>query len=153
MLIGNILDKTLGHSHRQYLEREILDPLGLTHTYGLLGEADLGDVVSGYYTEYDGDLKTQNFLIPGGSMDATTQDVGIFLRALNDDSLLNDDEQVIYSSIYVYEHTGLLPGYSSIVRYHKDIDTVVVQFVNTSGENSWMVSEIAYNRIIRILTK
>jgi D-alanyl-D-alanine carboxypeptidase len=135
------------------LEREILDPLGLNHTYGLLGEADLGEVVSGYYTEYDGDLKTKNFWILGGSMVATAQDVGIFLRALNDDSLLNDDEQAIYSSIYVYEHTGLLPGYSSIARYHKDIDAVVVQFVNTSGENSWMVSEIVYNRIIRILTK
>jgi hypothetical protein len=65
----------------------------------------------------------------------------------------NDYVQAIYSSIYVYEHTGLLPGYSSIARYHKDIDTVVVQFANTSGESSWTVSEIVYNRIIRILTK
>ncbi len=151
LLISNILDKILGYSHRQYIKREILDPLGLMHTYGLLNEVVLRDVVSGYYAEYDGDLKTQNFVTPGGSMVATAQDVGIFLRALNDGSLLNDDEQAIYSSIYVYEHTGLLPGYSSIARYHKDIDTVVILFVNTSGGNSWTKLEIVYNRIVRIL--
>ena len=84
-------------------------------------------------------------------MVATAQDVGIFLRALNDGSLLNSNEQTIYSSIYVYEHTGLLGGYSSIARYHKDIDTVVIQFVNTSGGDSWMISEISYSRILKIL--
>lgn len=153
LLIGNILDKILGYSHRQYIKKEILDTLGRTHTYGLLNEVDLKDVVSGYYTKYDGDLKTQNFVIPGGSMIATAQDVGIFLRALNDGSLLNHDEQAIYSSIYVYEHTGLLPGYSSIARYYKDIDTVVIMFVNTSGGNSWTTLEVVYNRIVRILHK
>ena len=90
------------------------------------------------------------------------QDVGIFLRALNDGSLLNDDEQAIYSSIYEYEHTGWVPGYHSIARYHEDIDTVVVQFVSTTGGETWgtanviggkatAVSNIIYNRIVRIL--
>ncbi|SEW52849.1 serine hydrolase domain-containing protein [Chitinophaga arvensicola] len=153
LLIGDILDKTLGYSHRQYIKKEILDPLGLTHTYGLLNEVDLKEMVSGYYIGYNGDLKTQNFVSPGGSMVATAQDVGIFLRALNDSSLLNGDEQAIYSSIYAYEHTGLLPGYSSIARYYKDIDTVVIVFVNTSGGNSWAKLEIVYNRIVRILHK
>lgn len=153
LLIGNILDKVLGYSHQQYIKKEILDTLGLTHTYNLLNEIDLKEVVSGYYTEYDGDLKTQNFVAPGGSMVATAQDVGIFLRALNDSSLLNHDEQAIYSSIYVYEHTGLLPGYSSIARYYKDIDTVVIMFVNTSGGNSWTTLEVVFNRIVKILHK
>ena len=153
LLIGNVLDKVLGYSHLHYVKKEILDTLGLTHTYSLLNEVDLKDVVSGYYTEYDGDLKTQNFVVPGGSMVATAQDVGIFLGALNDGSLLNYDEQAIYSSIYVYEHTGLLPGYSSIARYYKDFDTVVIMFVNTSGGNSWTTLEVVYNRIVRILHK
>lgn len=153
LLVGNILDKTLGYGHQRYIQTELLAPLGLTQTFGLMSEVDSGEVVSGYYTEYDGDVKMLDFISPGGSMIATAQDVGIFLRALNDGSLLNDDEQAIYSSIYVYEHTGLLPGYSSIARYHKDIDAVVIQFVNTSGGNSWMISEIVYKRIIRILRR
>lgn len=153
LLIGNILDKILGYSHRQYVKKEILDTLRLTHTYSLLNEVDLRDIVSGYYTKYDGDLKTQNFVTPGGSMVATAQDVGIFLRALNDGSLLNDNEQAIYSSTYVYEHSGLLPGYSSIARYYKDIDTVIIMFVNTSGGDSWTTLQVVYNRIVKILHK
>ena len=153
LLIGMILDKTLGYSHHHYIKKEILGRLGLTRTYSLLSEVNLKDLVSGYYIGYDGDLKSQNFVGPGGSMVATAEDVGVFLRALNDGSLLSADEQTIYSSIYVYEHTGSLGGYSSIARYHKDIDTVVIQFVNTSGGNSWMITEIIYNRIIKILRK
>lgn len=151
LLIGNILDKTLGYSHHKYIKNEILKPLKLSHTHSLLSEVNFDSLTSGYYIGYDGDLKQQNYVSPGGSMVATAQDVGIFLRALNDGSLLNSNEQTIYSSIYVYEHTGLLGGYSSIARYHKDIDTVVIQFVNTSGGDSWMISEISYSRILKIL--
>jgi hypothetical protein len=67
--------------------------------------------------------------------------------------VFNEGEQEIYSSIYAYEHTGLLPGYSSIAKYHKDIDAVVIQFVNTSGGYSWNLSEIVYNRIVKILKR
>jgi hypothetical protein len=95
-------------------------------------------------------------------MVATAEDVGIFLRALNDGSLLNDDEQAIYSSIYEYDHDGWVPGYHSMARYHEDIDTVVVQLVSTTGGETWgtanvvggkatAISNIIYNRIVRIL--
>jgi hypothetical protein len=79
--------------------------------------------------------------------------VGIFLRALNDGSLFDDGEQEIYSSIYVYEHGGLLPGYQSLAEYHKDIDTIVIQFVNTTNFDGydWNLSEIIISRIVRIL--
>ena len=152
-LIGQILDEVLGYSHRQYISREILAPLGLTHTYGLLSQVDIGEVVSGYHYPYDTDLKEIHHSSPAGSMVATAQDTGIFLRALNDGSLLNNDEQAIYSSIYIYEHTGWLPGYQSIARYYRDIDTVVIQFVNTTGGNSITMTHIIYNRIVRILRR
>lgn len=153
LLIGEILDKTLGYSHHQYIKRGILIPLELNNTYSLLSEVDIDDVMSGYDVGYKDDLKKNDFINPAGSMVATAEDVGIFLRALNDGSLLNDNEQAIYSSIYEYEHTGLLPGYSSIARYHKDIDAVIVQFVNTSGGYSWNLSGIVYNRIVKIVRR
>jgi hypothetical protein len=86
-------------------------------------------------------------------MVATAEDVGIFLRALNDGSVFDEGEQAIYSSIYVYEHGGLVPGYQSLAEYHKDIDTVVVQFINTTDFNGydWNLSEIVINRIVEIL--
>lgn len=163
LLIGRILDKVLGYSHEQYIESEILAPLGLANTYLLPGQAGYDDVASGYWYQYDDDLRGLDFSIPGGSMVATAQDVGIFLRALNDGSLLNDDEQAIYSSIYDYGHTGWLPGYYSIARYHEDIDTVVVQFVSTTGGTPLvqlfditggtkvLVSNVVYDRIVKIL--
>lgn len=153
LLLGEILDKTLGYSHHQFIKKEILMPLGLTDTHSLLREVDIAAVMSGYDVGYEADLKQNDFISPAGSMVATARDVGVFLRALNDGSLLDDNEQAIYSSIYVYEHTGLLPGYSSIARYHKDLDAVVVLFANTSGGYTWNISEVVYNRIVKILRK
>ena len=164
LLLGRILDNVLGYSHHEYIAEEILAPLGLTNTYSLLSQVEYDSVASGYWYEYDDDLRQLDHVIPGGSMIATAEDVGLFLRALNDGSLLNDDEQAIYSSIYEYGHNGWVPGYHSIARYHEEIDTVVVQFVNTTGGDTWGtaniiggkttgVSSIIYNRIVRILRK
>ena len=159
LLLSELIAKVVGYSHWKYIEEEILIPLELNNTYTSLDAVDPEDVMSGYWVGYEPDLKND----PHGSMLATAEDVGIFLRALNDGSLLNDNEQAIYSSIYEYGHTGLIPGYYSIARYHSDIDTVVVQFVNTAGGTpivpvfdtgggtKVMVSNIVYNRIVRIL--
>ncbi len=87
-------------------------------------------------------------------MIASAEDVGIFLRALIDGTLLSEREQVIYSTVYEYEHTGWLNGYTSIARYESDIDAVIVQFVNTSkGEFFWIGLERSYNRILRAVKK
>ena len=159
LLLGRILDRVLGYPNARYIQREILAPLGLTHTYLSLSQADPRDVVSGYWYGYDDDLAYLD-----DSAVATAQDIGTFVRALNDGTLLNDDEQAIYASIYRYGHTGWLPGYYSVARYHAAIDTVVVQFVNTTGGDTWgpmevtggkalAVSNIIYGRIVRILRR
>jgi len=150
LLIGRILDKTLGHSHQDYIKTEILTPLKLSHTFGQLSEVNPADVASGYVVGLEGDMKPLDFTVPGGSMIATAEDVGVFLRALKAGSLLTREEQAIYSSVYVYEHTGLLPGYESVARYHKDTDTVVVVFVSTSGANSWGKIDAIESRVARI---
>lgn len=151
LLIGNILDRVLGYSHHQYIRDEILTPLGLTHTYSLLSEVDLAEVASGYHHEVEPDLKELDHISPGGSMIATAQDVGIFLRALNDGSLLDNDEQAIYASVYKYEHTGWVPGYQSIARYDAGTDTVVVLFVNSTGGDTEATLPIVYDRIVRVV--
>ncbi|WPP49958.1 serine hydrolase domain-containing protein [Catalinimonas niigatensis] len=151
LLISELIEKLAETSKSQYIREEILVPLGLKHTFGSLSEVDIDNVMSGYYVGIEDDIKTANY----GSMLATAEDVGIFLRALNDGSLFEEGEQEIYSSIYVYEHTGLIPGYQSIAKYHKDIDTIVIQFVNTTNFDgyTWNLSEIVYNRIVKILRR
>ena len=54
------------------------------------------------------------------------------MRALNVGSLFDEGEKDIYSSIYVYDHTGSIPGYQCIAKYHNDIDVVVIQFTKTT---------------------
>jgi hypothetical protein len=142
------MDKVLGYDHFQFIQEEILNRLNLKNTYGSIDDVNLDDVMSGYYVGYPLDLKTEK-----QGMLATAEDVGIFLRALNDGSLFDEGEKEIYASIYEFDHTGLIPGYQSIAKYHKDIDTVVVQFTNTTdfeGYN-WNLSEIIYSRIVKII--
>ena len=152
LLLGRIMNQVLGYPAFQYIQEEILNPLNLKHTFGSIHNVNIDDVMSGYYVGYDTDLKTVNI----GSILATAEDLGKFIRALNDGSVFKSkEEEEIYSSIYKYEHTGLIPGYQTIAKYHKDIDAVVIQFTNTvdfEGYN-WTLSEIEYKRILKILRK
>jgi len=152
LLLGRIMNRVLGYNKFEYIQKEILNPLNLMHTFGSIQDVNIDDVMSGYYVGYDTDLKTDNV----GSMFATAEDLSKFIRALNDGSVFRDKkEQEIYSSIYKYEHTGLIPGYQTIAKYHKDLDAVVIQFTNTvnfDGYN-WNMSEIMYGRIVKILKK
>lgn len=153
LLLGLILDGVLGYDHRQYIREEILAPLGLQRTYGSLHDVDLAQVASGYHHPYEADFKEVAHVSPSGAMVATARDVGVFLRALNDGSLLAGDEASIYSSVYEYGHKGWVLGYQSIARYHEDLDAVVVQFVNTTGGDSELVALVVYDRIVRILRR
>ena len=150
LLLSEIMDKVLGYPHFQFIQTEVLKRLNLTNTYASLDVVDMDRVMSGYHVGYPLDLKTEKV-----GMVASAEDVGVFLRALNDGTLFDGEEQAIYSSIYVYEHTGLVPGYQSIARYYKDIDAVVVQFTGPTyfeGYN-WNLADIIYGRIVKIIRK
>ena len=154
LLLGEIMDRAIGYSYWEYIKEKILKPLQLENTFNTIMEVDSNEVMSGYYVNYEPDLKYIDHTRPGGSMIATAEDVARFLRALIDGSLLNDEEQEIYTSLYPYEHTGWVPGYTSIARYHDDIDAVIVQFVNTSkGQMFWLELERVYSRIVRAAKK
>ena len=148
LLLRRIMDAVLGHSHNRYIKEEILVPLELENTYFSIDEVDLDDVMSGYYVGYEEDFKANEY-----GMLATAEDVGIFLRALNDGSVFDEGEQEIYP--YEYNHGGLVIGYQSLAEYHKDIDAVVVQFINTTDFKGyeWNLSEITINRIVKILRR
>lgn len=148
LLLRQLIKNIVGYDHFQFIKEEILIPLKLTNTFGSIQDVDLDDVMSGYYVGIPDDFKENE-----NGMLATAEDVGRFIRALNDGSVFDEGEQAIYSSIYVYEHGGLVPGYQSLAEYHKDIDTVVVQFINTTDFEGyeWNLSEITINRIVKIL--
>ena len=148
LLLRRIMDDVLGFSHNQYIKEKILIPLELKNTYFSITEVDLDDVMSGYYVGYEEDFKAREY-----GMLATAEDVGIFLRALNDGSVFDEGEKEIYP--YEYNHGGLVVGYQSLAEYHNDIDAIVVQFINTTDFNGyeWNLSEITINRIVKIIRK
>jgi len=148
LLLRNIMDKVLGYSHHEYIKQNILLPLELNNTYFSLSEVNLDDVMSGYYVGYKEDVKARDY-----GMLATAEDVGKFLRALNNGSIFNEGEAELYP--YVFEHGGLVIGYQSLAEYDKDLDTVVVQFINTTDFDGyeWNLSEITISRIFKILRK
>jgi len=151
LLISVLIEKVTGYGKFQYIKEQVLIPLGLTNTYGSIHDINMDDLMSGYYVGVEEDIKYTDY----GSMVATAEDVGIFIRALNEGSLFEAGEQEIYSSIYRYDHTGLIPGYQSIAKYYKDMDMVVIQFNNTTNFNGydWNLAEIIYKRIVKIVRK
>ena len=124
LLISQLIEKVTGFSKFQYIQEEILAPLNLQNTFGSIHDVDIDEVMSGYYVGIEKDIKSADY----GSMLATAEDVGMFLRALNDGSVFKEGEKQIYASIYKFGHTGLIPGYQSIAKYHRDMDAVVIQF-------------------------
>jgi len=150
LLIGELIDKVVGYSRQQYIKEKILIPLKLNNTFFSLSEVNINDVMSGYHIGHPYDLKTEE-----QGMLASAEDVGKFLRALNDGSVFDKGEQEIYSSIYVFKHSGWVPGYQSFAEYHKDIDTVVILFNNTTDPNlyMWNLAEVYYSRIVKIIRK
>jgi len=105
--------------------------------------------MSGYAVDYDLDIKGNDF----GSMVATAEDVGRFIRALNTGNLLSSEERETYLQVYKLDHTGLLPGYQSIAEYNAELDAVVVMFNNTSGGLMWNLLEISHSRIEKLVKK
>lgn len=148
LLLRTIMNKVLGYSHHEYIKQNILLPLQLNNTYFSLSEVNMDDVMSGYYVGFEEDFKARDY-----GMLATAEDVGKFLRALNNGSIFNAGEAKIYP--YVFEHGGLVIGYQSLAEYDRDLDAVVVQFINTTDFNGyeWSLSEITINRIFKILRK
>lgn len=150
LLINKIMDNELGYSNFQFIEKEILKQLNLNHTFASLSDVNIDDVMSGYHVGYEPDLKTSDH-----GMHATAEDVGTFVRALNDGSVFDEGEQEIYSSVYEYEHGGWVPGYQSFAKYHKDLDAVTIEFYSTTDPKlyNWNLSEIINGRIVKILER
>ena len=147
LLIGKILDTALGYSHHTYIQENILTPLNMQDTYNLLTDSDNRLLARGYWN--NADFTEQDYVIPGGSMVSTVKDVAIFIRSLANGDLLDTDAHALYIDLFFsYGHSGWLPGYQSIARYHANLDTVIVQFVNTTGGTSEAVSAAAYDEIV-----
>ncbi len=153
LLLGMIMDKVTEEGYQAYIDTHILEPLNLNDTYHTMDDIDTDRLMSGYVIGYQPDIKFNDFRSPAGSMVATAEEVGIFLRALREGDLLTSSQQEIYESLYPYDHTGFLPGYQSIARYDEKSGTYIVVFGNTSDGSKWSDIETLYKRVLKISKK
>ena len=146
VLLQKIIAAITGAPHGQYIQKTLLAPLGLTRTFFSVNQVDKKALMSGYHLGYEQDVRylDQGYI-------ATAQDVAIFLRALNEGTLFSEYEQQVYRTLYKYNHTGWVLGYQSIAKYHEEDDTVVIQFVSTTGNDLVILTDILYHRIVEIL--
>ncbi len=152
LLLGRLFDTALGYHHHLFVQDEILAPLGMMNTYSLLGDADITQLAHGYWNGVD--RIDQDYVVPGGSMVSTAEEVGIFLRALATGSLLTPDERQTYESLFTgFGHSGWLPGYQSNAQYFSDMDTVLVQFVNETGGSTETVAQEVYDSLADYLRR
>ena len=147
LLLTKIITAVTGVPHGEYIKQTLLEPLGLERTFFSVNSVDKDDLMNGYHLGYEDDLRH----LEHGYV-SSAREVAAFLRALNEGTFFTEKEQKIYASIYQYNHTGWVLGYQSIARYHAQEDMVVVQFVNTTGNDLVMLTKILYNRVIEILT-
>lgn len=143
LLLAKVLDRVLGFSYETYIQTEILDTLNMAASFTQQSRADQRELVSGYWN--NSDRKSVVYRIAGGSMVASIDDIGKFIRALNAGSLLTPEEKHIYP--YFYNHSGWLPGYQSIAGYDDITDSVFIIFVNSTGGESEQITA-ALNRDI-----
>ncbi len=149
LLLAKILAKALGYDHGIFIREQILVPLELTSTYVYPNEIDLSLLAKGYWHNIE--RSEQAYMIPGGAMISTIDDIGRFIRALNKGALLSDEERATYTQVYSFDHSGWLPGYQSIARYYQAKDLVLVQFVNTTGGSSEQIASDTFAAIYQRL--
>lgn len=149
LLLQQVMTRALGHDYTDFIRARMLMPLGLRDTFFSAHEEGVQSrLMSGYFVGHASDLKSldQGYV-------ASAADVGRFLRALNDGSVFTGDARAIYASLYEFGHDGWVLGYLSKAWYHADIDTVVVQFINTNGDDTVLLSDIVYDRLVELLRR
>ncbi|NVJ61458.1 MAG: beta-lactamase family protein [Gammaproteobacteria bacterium] len=147
LLLGKILDRALNYDHRIYIQDTILTPNQLFDTYSLLEEIDISLLARGYWN--GNDVTELSYSIPGGSMISTSENIGVFIRELATGNLLSFEERSLYREVFSsFEHSGWLPGYQSIARYSPNLNTVIIQFMNSTGANTEALAQENYNKLL-----
>ena len=151
LLLAMIMDHVLGYSHHVHIQDFILAPLALENTWHLLDQVEPARLISGYWDGTDTTLR--DYVVPGGSMLATGEDIARFLDALARGRLLDAAAQADYEDVYWLAHSGWLPGYQTIARYERRPGATLVLHVNTTGGASGAILNETYDKLLEILRR
>ncbi|MCX2743732.1 serine hydrolase [Mangrovivirga sp. M17] len=160
VFLGRIIEEVSGMTYEEYLQKEFFKPLGMEHTYYASNTEVVKDKVYGYRYSPDG-LKQKRYLnhtwpFAAGSLCSTTEDLLIWMKALHEKQILDED---LYASLIktgelndgtklryakgldnyfhygnqVIQHGGAINGFLSDTKYFPEEDLYIICLVNTIG--------------------
>jgi len=165
LLAGLIMDKVLGAHHSTAMRDRIFTPFSLEASHYGGVEKSLGDIISGYYTEDDGNVintKTwyENIGVADAPLVSNVEDMAQILKVIiSDESLVTPEiKEILFGEsnlIYtddgdfyglgifkttlngktVYHHNGLEIGYSTTNIYIQETQTSITAFFNCGGSD------------------
>lgn len=155
ILLGQLIEKISGTTLSEYLDSRILGPVGLPET-SLPNDAALPEPhVRGYATTGGTTVETTawnpTWAWAAGGVVSTVDDLGRWIRAVADGSLLSAESQqarmdfqptddptfgyglgLIEHDGWLY-HAGSMPGYQTFAGYQPDAGVVLVIAINTDA--------------------
>lgn len=159
LLLGMIIEKVTGKSYPEYIEHELLEPLGLNHTLYCENSRVIANRAEGYSYEEDklinsrylsmripggagalcstvGDLVRWTHLLHGGQVVSPTS-----LQQMTDSTTLATGERISYGfgldvgkifSHPVVQHGGGISGFSGMLTHYPDDGLTLAVLTNTS---------------------
>ena len=152
-LLGLIVERVSGESYEDYLRKHLFDPAGMANTGYKHTETIVPKMARGYSISPDGEFINAHCIdmslpFSAGALYSTVGDLYAWDRALYTDKILSEkSKQKLFTPVLndyaygwgineavghpVYQHTGGIDGFSSILqRFYKD-DACVVVLTNT----------------------
>jgi D-alanyl-D-alanine carboxypeptidase len=149
ILLGQLIEKISGTTLSDYLDTRILDPVGLPDT-NLPNNATLPEPhMRGYHASVETTAWNPTYGWAAGGMVSTVDDLGRWIEAVADGSLLSAETQqarmdfqptdnptfgyglgLIEHDGWIH-HTGSMPGYQTFAGYQPDAGVGLVIAINT----------------------
>ena len=135
-LLGLIIEKVTGRSYEDYMEKEVLEPLGLENVS--VGMPQEGNIIEGsrlgFRTSFEYKVPVRQASIPAGYFYSNTEDIGIWMKAwiegtdpAMDDVISRLNEEGDYYAGWerfdgdTVGHSGGTPNYSSRIVFSRSL--------------------------------
>ncbi len=164
-LLGLIIETVTGDPYADVLRKRILDPLGMTHTYVDCYEDPVDGLVHGY-TSFEGDTLDVFDLHESAArasigLNSSAPDLAAFARALFTGQLFADPATLalmitpgmgdyglgVAITDGTYGHFGFTGGFSGMMQYVPEKETVIVVLLNGDNESAMTV----YNQVLSVM--
>lgn len=169
VLLELVIESATGQSLNTHLVSKIFQPLNLINTHFAFQEADIQNLMQGYFEDDNITNYITNFdwASPDGGIISNTRDIQRFARALFGGELFQTPQtlqkMLTFENGYglgielivddaqlgkIYGHSGATPGYTSIMAYVENLDATIVISGNQTeqylDDGSYLINQFIF---------